>query len=377
MNFHRHTDIYAYDLGFWSQNDIDTWNNEVLRDCDQSVSPVWPGQETCHPQNQTSNALKRYPLNSEAPEGTTNGTATEPVPLAPPIEESHVVLGRPTSPVTLGRGSEPLTFPSRFSTPTLTDGSTIVGSHFWTSPSIHSNGSIRNPNELLLTDPFHYLSLPTPDTITSEKDRFVCLYPGCEVTCRRICDLQRHFSKHICLVFLCPIPGCGGQTFTRKDKLFAHARLAHRELPLTMFEAACAVSQVRQSVDHNTPEASHAVVRETKKKPLDLISTCSENTKDIRSSTQSRLVVTEPAPVNSAQDPNDIAVKLGGLTQATGHDLLIPADKIESHEQSKSISLSLWPPQYLALLELGGTYLWFTPELSQAMLRMFNSYSEN
>lgn len=148
MDRHRHTDIYAYDVGCLSLNDIDTWNNDVLSYCDQSISPVWPVQETCHPQNQTINALKRYPFNSEAPERTTNGTATEPAPLAPPIEESHVVLGGPTSPVTLGHGSEVLTFPPRFSTPTLTDGSTIVGSHFWTSPSIHSNESIRNPNEL-------------------------------------------------------------------------------------------------------------------------------------------------------------------------------------------------------------------------------------
>lgn len=356
MDRHRHTDIYAYDVGCWSLNDIDTWNNEVLSYCDQSISPVWPGQGTCHPQNQTINALKRYPLNSEAPEGTTTSTETEPVLLAPPIVESHVVLGGPTSSVTQGHGSEPLTFPSRFSTPSLTDGSTIIDSHLWTSPSIHSNGSIRSPNELLLTDPFQSLSLPTPDTITSEKDRFVCLYPGCEFTCRRTYLLIRHFSIHVRLVFSCPIPGCGGQTFTRKDLLYAHARLAHRELPLTMFEAAGAVSQVRQSVDHNTPEASHAVVREIKNKPLDLNLTCSENTKDIHSSMQSRLVVTEPAPVNSAQDPHDNAVKLGGLDQATGHDLLIPADKIETHEQSKSISLSLWPPQYLALLELGGMY---------------------
>lgn len=207
----------------------------------------------------------------------------------------------------------------------------------------------------LLTDPFQSLSLPTPNTITSKRDRFVCLYPGCEFICMKIYDLKRHVSiKHISLVFSCPIPGCGGRTFIRKDNLFAHARLAHRELPFTMFEAACDVSQVRQQVAPNTPEASHSVVREIKNKPLDLNLTCSENTKDIRSSMQSRLVVTEPTPVNSAQDPHDNAVKLGGLDQAIGHDLLIPADKIESHEQSKSISLSLWPPQYLALLELGG-----------------------
>lgn len=175
----------------------------------------------------------------------------------------------------------------------------------------------------------------------------------------RIYELKRHFSvKHIRLVFSCPIPGCGGRTFIRKDKLSAHARLVHRELPSTMFEAACAVPQVCQSVDHNTPEASHAVVREMKlkNKAFDLNLTCSENTKDSHSSMQNRLVDTEPAPVNSAQDPHDNAVKLGGLDQATGHDLLIPADKIGSHEQSESIFLSLWPPQYLALLELGGMY---------------------
>ena len=71
---------------------------------------------------------------------------------------------------------------------------------------------------------------------------------------------------------------------------------------------------------------------------------------------QNQLAVTDHAPVGSAQDPSEVPVKVEGLTQATDPDLLISADKVMDHDQSKSISLSLWPPQYLALLELGGMY---------------------
>lgn len=374
MDGHRQKETYGYNSGFWTLDQIFTWNNGVLPDCNQSTFPTWPSQETYRPQCQPVNALKLPPFELGDPVRRTSSTGTTSIPLTLPVEKPHVNLGSHTSSVT-GHGFEPSMVSSRFSTPSLTDDSTIVppysssgteepagGSCVWTSPSIHSNGPIQHCNQLSPADFVRSRSLPTPSKILGTKDKFICLYAGCEANFRRVADLQRHVLKHINLVFSCPIPSCGGRTFTRKDKLLAHARLVHRGCPLTMFEAVDLHSKLHTTTTAAVSHDSRSVHDISPGGPSDDFPAVKGETSDFDidcfiSSTPSQLAITDPALEDSAQIAADVSIKVEGLTQVTGSDLLNSADKDVGLGQLKAISLSLWPPQYLALLELGGLHL--------------------
>lgn len=40
-------------------------------------------------------------------------------------------------------------------------------------------------------------------------ERYVCLWPGCEVTCKRVYELKRHVNRHkLRRCWYCPISGC-------------------------------------------------------------------------------------------------------------------------------------------------------------------------
>ena len=82
-----------------------------------------------------------------------------------------------------------------------------------------------------LASPFqHQPDVPN----NSGPDRFVCLMPGCPVTCSRVGDLDRHYmarhqSPGLKPEFKCHVEGCNRKEnpFTRKDKLREHLRNIH------------------------------------------------------------------------------------------------------------------------------------------------------
>ncbi|KAI9768649.1 MAG: hypothetical protein M1835_006837 [Candelina submexicana] len=56
------------------------------------------------------------------------------------------------------------------------------------------------------------LDLPKSSSSDQAPERYICLWPACEVTCRRIYDLKRHVSRHIPrgtnAGYFCPVSGC-------------------------------------------------------------------------------------------------------------------------------------------------------------------------
>lgn len=375
----------TYNSYYWSPDQLDDWNDEVSRDCDWSIFPIFHGQEVCYSEGQTANSLSGLPLSSGNDVGTIIKSHTGPMQMALQAQEQHPTLIRHTSSsVTSGQGSATSMISPRFSTPSLTDVSTIVPG---CSPSIseergesrcsqsprptRSNGPVGNRSWLSPADPIRSLSLPIPGGSASMKDGYVCLFAGCEGMFKRVEDLRRHGLKHIGLVFSCPITSCD-RPFTRKDKLFEHARQMHPESPSSKFETVDLQSKINtkttfagfqdnrpsnDSVEH----ANDACIREITRSPSGFDSDYSENACTLSPSIHSQSHEIDYrrlyySPLDTLQESVDVWMKRERSSQDTDPNTMIPASKAVSHDQSDSISLSLWPPQYLALLDLGGMY---------------------
>lgn len=101
------------------------------------------------------------------------------------------------------------------------------------------------PNRATFSDPAAATQSGTTDYLTSEDSqapatyhnpasgapRFVCLFPGCNTTCGRESDLNRHMQRqHQPPKLDCNVPGChrkADKGFRRKDKLREHRRDTH------------------------------------------------------------------------------------------------------------------------------------------------------
>jgi hypothetical protein len=71
---------------------------------------------------------------------------------------------------------------------------------------------------------------------------------------------------------------------------------------------------------------------------------------------QSQLAEVTHTHSNPSQASTNIQTASDSTAQAVGANLAVSSEKIVDHDKQKSISLSLWPAQYLALLDLGSKF---------------------
>ncbi|KAK0509145.1 hypothetical protein JMJ35_008516 [Cladonia borealis] len=150
--------------------------------------------------------------------------------LFPDLDLGHATYATPALPANLITGHSLTDVPQvsftghEESTPALTYASTLgtpVDSALQ-QDYVSSQGS---------ASPFQHQPIVPNNT---GPDRFVCLIPGCSVTCSRVSDLDRHYtarhqSPGLKPEFKCRVEGCNRMEipFTRKDKLREHERNIH------------------------------------------------------------------------------------------------------------------------------------------------------
>ena len=365
-----------YNSYYWSPDQLSNWNNAVSRDCDWSIYPVFQGQETSYSQSPPFNGLNGPSVGSEKSVESNTG----PVRLALQAQEQHRFRGRHTSSsVTSDYGCATSLISSRLGTPSLTDASTIVphcspsvleepaeGPWSQSPCSIRFNEAVRTPTCQSPINPETHVHPQGPNLSAGTKDRYICLFPGCEAIFPRVSDLRQHGLKHISLVFSCPIPSCN-ISFSRKDHLFDHARQSHRKSPLSDFKRVSLRSKInalttvtriqnRPFIHDRIRGGLDVCTSDTVKSSPDRNPAYSENTCNTFPSTQSQLVTTDSVPLDPSPELDEIFIKQERSSQATDPDPTIIASKVEMGDQTESNSFSLWPAQYLALLDIGGMY---------------------
>jgi len=384
MNGYDQPNIYIFN--FWSLDEISNWNDEVSRNCDSAGGLATQSPDTPFRQSQDLIASEESPVILKETLGP--GVSFQPGPkhsASHTQEQTEPFFFRKSPLTTREHVSEAFLFSPRLNTPSLTDVSTVVPGY----PSSVSDGSAEGPcpptpplilfnasagygNQLSTTESSTSLPLSSLTSAAKVEDRYICLFPGCELTFRRVADLKRHGLKHISLAFPCPILGCGFRSFTRRDKLLDHARRVHPEAHLSKFEAVnlnstfhttktLAASGDHQSVHDTETDTCRSPCRELKKEMTRPGSDFSPDSLDtftpvFDAHIQSQLAEVTHTHSNPSQASTNIQTASDSTAQAVGADLAVSSEKIVDHDKQKSISLSLWPAQYLALLDLGSKF---------------------